>query len=61
MEEPIVTFAKVNAQAIKPPMPLNYPCHICEIAGHKLTKCPKFDEMQTMFKGKGGKNVEIKL
>jgi hypothetical protein len=44
-EEPIVTIVKVNAQATKPPRPLNYPCHICGIVGHKLTKCPKFDEM----------------
>ncbi len=44
-EELIVTIVKVNAQAAKPPRPLNYPCHICGIVGHKLTKCPKFDEM----------------
>ncbi len=52
-EELIVTIVKVNAQAAKPPRPLNYPCHICGIVGHKLTKCPKFDEMWIMFKGKG--------
>jgi len=60
-EEPIVTIVKVNAQATKPPRPLNYPCHICGIVGHKLTKCPKFDEMWIMFKGKGKKIMEIKF
>jgi hypothetical protein len=60
-EQPIVTIAKVNAHIVKPPRPLNYSCHICGIVGHKLTKCLKFDEMRTMFKGKGGKNMEIKF
>jgi hypothetical protein len=28
--------------------------------GHKLTKCLNFVEMQTMFKDKGGENIENK-
>ncbi len=44
----------------KPPRPLNYPCHICGIVGHKLTNCPRFGEMQNMFKDKRGQTLESK-
>jgi len=30
----------------------SYACHICGLNGHKMTKCPKFVEMQKMFHGK---------
>jgi hypothetical protein len=44
----------------KPPRPLNYPCHVCGIMGHKLTNYPRFGEMQNMFKDKGGQTLESK-
>jgi hypothetical protein len=44
----------------KPPTPLNYACHVCGILGHKLTNCPKFCKMKTMFKDKGGKTTKNK-
>ncbi len=40
---------------------MNYPCHIYGIMGHKLAIFLKFGEMQTMFKDKGGENIENKL
>jgi hypothetical protein len=51
-EEPTITPIEANAQASKPPKPLNYSCHICGIMGQKLTNYPRFGEMQTMFKDK---------
>jgi len=29
----------------------SYACHICGLKGHKLTDCPKFDEMHKSFMG----------
>ncbi len=57
-EEPTIVI-DINGHVGKPPRPLKYPCHICGIVGHKLTNCPKFREMQTMFKDKG-KTIENK-
>jgi hypothetical protein len=59
-EKPIVVTMEVNAQLIKPLKPLTYPYHICGMNRHKLTKRPRFNEMQTMFKDKGNQNVEKK-
>ncbi len=59
-KKPNVFISKVNAQASKPPKPLNYPCHICGIVGHKLTNYLKFVKMQTMFKDKGRKTIKNK-
>jgi hypothetical protein len=44
-EEPIVAATKATTQAGKPPRPLNYPCHICGIVGHKLMNYPRFRKM----------------
>jgi hypothetical protein len=38
---------------VVPPRPLNYPCHICRIMGHKLMNSPRFGKMETMFKNRG--------
>jgi hypothetical protein len=59
-EKPIVVAMEVNAQPIKQLKPLTYAYHICGFNRHKLTKCPKFNEIQTMFKDKGNQNVEKK-
>jgi len=48
-------IVEVIAQVGKPPKPLNYPCHICGIVGHKLMNFPRFGEMEIVFKDKGGK------
>jgi hypothetical protein len=47
-EDPTIVVAKATTQAGKPPRPLNYPCHICGIVGHKLTNCPSFSEMESI-------------
>ncbi len=44
-EEPIIVVIEATTQVSKPPRPLNYPCHIYGIVGHKLTNCPRFREM----------------
>ncbi len=59
-EEPIVDVTKVTIQVSKPPRLINYPCHICGIVGHKLTNCPRFNEMQSMFKDKGNQSTKSK-
>ncbi len=56
-EEPTIVVVEINAQASKPPRPLNYPYHICGIVGHKLINCPKFSEMKIIFNDKGGKAI----
>jgi hypothetical protein len=53
-EEPIVVVVETIIQVGQPSRPLNYPCHICGIVGHKLMNCPRFGEMKTMFKYKRG-------
>ncbi len=47
-EEPTITTIEAIIQVGKAPRPLNYPCHICGIVGHKLMNCLKFGEMQNM-------------
>jgi hypothetical protein len=60
-EDPIVIAIETIIRVDKPPRPLNYPCHICGIVGHKLINCPRFGEMQTMFKYKRGSTTKFKL
>jgi hypothetical protein len=52
MEEPTIATIKTTTKVGKPLRPLNYPCRICGVVGHKLTNCPRFGEMQNMFKDK---------
>jgi hypothetical protein len=58
-KEPIVVVAKVNAQVNKPPRPLNYPCYICGIMGHKSTNYAKLGEMETCLNEKIIENKPI--
>jgi hypothetical protein len=60
-EEPIIATTEITIQVGKVPRPLNYPCHICGIVGHKLANCLKFGEMQNMFKDKGSQTTKSKL
>jgi hypothetical protein len=60
-EEPVIATTKAIMQVGKPLKPLNYPCHICGIMGHKLMNCIRFGEMHNIFKDKGGKTEETKL
>jgi hypothetical protein len=59
-EEPIVVATKATTQVGKPPRLLNYPCHIFGIVGHKLTNCPRFNEMQSTFKDKTNQSTKFK-
>jgi hypothetical protein len=56
-EESIVVATKAIVQASKPPRPLNYPCHIYGIAGHKLMNCSRFGKICRTC----SKTEEIKL
>jgi len=59
-EEPTIVVIEATTQAYKPPRLVNYPYHIYGIVGHKLTNCPRFDEMQSMFKDKGSQSIKSK-
>jgi len=34
---------------------MNYSCHTCGDTGHKIIDCPKYNDVQNMFKNKGVK------
>jgi len=55
------SLAKINTHTSKPPRPLNYPCHICGIMGHKLTKYSKFGKMQTCLRTEVAKSQRKNL
>ncbi len=38
-------------------MPMKYSCHICGDTRHKIIDCPKYNDMQNMFKNKGVKPI----
>jgi hypothetical protein len=59
-EEPTTVATKATIQVGKPLRLLNYPCHIYGIVGQKLTNYPRFSEMQSMFKDKGGQSTKSK-
>jgi hypothetical protein len=61
-EEPTITIIRAIVQVGKPSRPLNYPCHICGIVGHKLTNFQCLTKCRTMFTGKKkGKIAKTKL
>jgi hypothetical protein len=39
----------------------SYVCRICDLNGHKMIDCPKFDEMQKIFHGKSIIVVKVQL
>jgi hypothetical protein len=59
-EEPTIIVIEATTKVGKPPRPLNHPCHICGIVGHKLMNYPRFDQMQSMFKDKKGQSTKFK-
>jgi hypothetical protein len=59
-EEPTIAITTAIIQASKAPRPLNCPCHICGIVGHKLMKNLKSGEMQNMFKDKESQTTKSK-
>jgi hypothetical protein len=40
---------------------MKYSCHICGDIGHKNIDCPKYNDMQNMFKNKGVKIIEKQI
>jgi hypothetical protein len=54
-EDPIPIVFKVTTQQIKVQRPMRYSYHICGDIGHKIIDCPKYIDMQNMFKNKGMK------
>jgi hypothetical protein len=43
----------------KPQKTSSYACHICGLNGHKMKNCPKFVEMQKMFREKYVVVIEV--
>ncbi len=37
---------------------MRYSCHMCSDTGHKIIHCPKYNDMQNMFKNKGVKTAK---
>ncbi len=37
---------------------MKYSCHICGDIGHKIIDCPKYNDMQNMFKNKTMKPID---
>jgi predicted metal-binding protein len=54
-EDLVPTISDVTTQQIKVHRHVRYSCHICGNTGHKITDCPKYSDMQNMFKNKGVK------
>ncbi len=49
---------EVTTQQIKIQKPMMHYCHICDDTGHKIIDCPKYSDMQNMFKNKGMKTIK---
>jgi predicted metal-binding protein len=51
-EDSILTIFKITIQQIKVHRLVKYSCHICGDTGHKIIDCPKYNDMQNLFKNK---------
>jgi hypothetical protein len=56
-EEIIISVTKVIIHNNKNVRPMQFPCHVCGLIGHKMVECRRRVEMQKMFKDK---NVTLK-
>jgi len=54
-EDLILIISEVTTQQIKVQRPMRYSYHICGDTGYKIIDCPKYSDMQNMFKNKGVK------
>jgi hypothetical protein len=54
-ENPILVVYKVITRQIKLQKPMKYSYHICGDTKHNIIDCPKYNDMQNMFKNKGVK------
>jgi hypothetical protein len=54
----ILAISKVITQYIKIQKLVRYSYHICGGIGHKIIDCPKYNDMQNMFKNKGVKPTD---
>ncbi len=55
----VSTASKVTIQQIK--IHMRQSCHICGDIRHKIIDCPKYNDMQNMFKNKGVKPTKKKV
>jgi hypothetical protein len=51
-ENHVLVVFEVTIQQIKVQRPVKYSCHICGDTRHKIIDCPKYNDMQNMFKNK---------
>lgn len=59
--ELVVIVLEVIVKSSKSPKPMNYPCHIYRVIGHKMVDCSRFSEMQNLFKDKNVKLAKNQL
>jgi hypothetical protein len=57
-ENLVPVVSKVATQQIKLQRLMRYACHICGDTRHKIIYCPKYNDMQNMFKNKGVKPTD---
>ncbi len=57
-EESILVVSDITTQHTRVYKHVRYSCHICGETGHKIINCPKYNDMQNMFKNKGLKTTE---
>ncbi len=57
----MVIVLEVIAKSNKSLKPMNYPCHIYSVIGHKMVDCTRFSEMQNLFKDKNVKLAKNRL
>ncbi len=57
-EDLVSIVFEVTTQHIKVQRSVRCSCHICDDTRHKIIDCPKYSDMQNMFKNKGVKPTE---
>ncbi len=57
-EDLIPAIFEVTIQQIKVWRLMKYSCHICGDTRHEFIDCPKYNDMQNMFKNKGMKPID---
>ncbi len=57
-EDHVLVIFEIITQHIKVQRHVRYSCHICGDTKHKIIDCPKYSDMQNMFKNKGMKPIK---
>jgi hypothetical protein len=57
-EDHVPAISHVSTQQIIVQRHVKHSCHICGDIRHKIIDCPKYSDMQNMFKNKGMKPIK---